>query len=170
MPYLGPPSCASCRSRKSVRRTSCTFALWEISGKEGVMNLVRWDPFRELEGIQARLNETFFAGWSPAVDIQETDHEFILKADLPDVKKDDVKVELEGGVLTIEGERRQEKEEKGKRFHKVERSYGTFVRHFTLPAEVDGPNVKAEFKDGVLNVRLPKAANAKAKAIDVKVA
>jgi HSP20 family protein len=146
------------------------------------MNLVRWDPFRELEGIQARLNrlfpgmsertedETLFAGWSPAVDIQETDNEFILKADLPDVQKDDVKVELEGGLLTIEGERRKEKEEKGKRFHKIERSYGKFVRHFTLPTEVDGPNVKAEFKDGVLNVRLPKAANAKAKAIDVKVA
>ena len=135
------------------------------------MNLVRWDPFRELEGIRARLSdESLFGGWSPAVDIQETDHEFILKADLPDVKKEDVKVELEDGVLTVEGERRQEKEEKGKRFHKVERAYGKFVRHFTLPTEVDGPNVKAEFKDGVLNVRLPKAVNAKAKAIDIKVA
>src|SRR5262245_65632999 len=99
------------------------------------MNLVRWDPFRE--------DETLFAGWSPAVDIQETDNEFILKADLPDVKKDDVKVELEGGVLTIEGERRKEREEKGKRFHKIERSYGKFLRHSTLPTEVDGPNVKA---------------------------
>ena len=135
------------------------------------MNLVRWDPFRELEGLRARLSdESLFGGWSPAVDIQETDHEFILKADLPDVKKEDVKVELEDGVLTVEGERTKEKEDKGKRFHKVERAYGTFVRHFTLPTEVDGPNVKAEFKDGVLNVRLPKAVNAKPKAIDVKVA
>jgi len=146
------------------------------------MNLVRWDPFRDFEGIQARLHrlfpdvpartedESLFGGWSPAVDIQETDNEFILKADLPDVKKDDVKVELEDGVLTVEGERRKEKEETGKRFHKIERAYGKFVRHFTLPTEVDGPNVKAEFKDGVLNVRLPKAVNAKPKAIDVKVA
>jgi HSP20 family protein len=135
------------------------------------MNLVRWDPFRELESIFGRTrDEGLFAGWSPAVDIQETDNEFILKADLPDVKKDDVKVELDGDILTIEGERTKEKEEKGKRFHKVERAYGKFVRHFTLPTEVDGPNVKAEFKDGVLNVRLPKAANAKPKAIDVKVA
>jgi HSP20 family protein len=135
------------------------------------MNLVRWDPFRELEGLRARLSdESLFGGWSPAVDIQETDHEFILKADLPDVKKEDVKVELEDGVLTVEGERTKEKEEKGKRFHKVERAYGKFVRHFTLPTEVDGPNVKAEFKDGVLNVRLPNAVNAKPKAIDIKVA
>jgi HSP20 family protein len=146
------------------------------------MNLVRWDPFRDFEGLQARLHrlfpdvptrtedESLFGGWSPAVDIQETDNEFILKADLPDVKKEDVKVELEDGVLTVEGERRKEKEEKGKRFHKIERAYGKFVRHFTLPTEVDGPNVKAEFKDGVLNVRLPKAVNAKPKAIDVKVA
>jgi len=129
------------------------------------MNLIRWDPFRELEGIQARLNRMF-----PAVDIQETDNEFILKADLPDVKKDDVKVALENGVLTVEGERKKEKEEKGKRFHRIERAYGKFVRHFTLPTEVDAANVKAEFKDGVLNVQLPKAAIAKPRAIDVKVA
>ena len=146
------------------------------------MNLVRWDPFRDLEGIQVRLNrlfpdvparfedETLFAGWSPAVDIQETNDEFILKADLPDVKKDDVKVELEDGVLTVEGERKREKEETGKRFHKVERTYGRFVRHFTLPSEVDGPHVRAAFKDGVLNVRLPKAANAKPTAIEITVA
>ncbi|HUK35590.1 MAG TPA: Hsp20/alpha crystallin family protein, partial [Vicinamibacterales bacterium] len=106
----------------------------------------------------------------PAVDIQETDNEFILKADLPDVKKDDVKVALENGVLTVEGERKKEKEEKGKRFHRIERAYGKFVRHFTLPTEVDAANVKAEFKDGVLNVQLPKAAIAKPRAIDVKVA
>ena len=146
------------------------------------MNLIRWDPFRELEGIQARLNrlfpempartedESLFAAWNPAVDIQETDNEFVLKADLPDVKKDDVKVELVNGVLTVEGERKQEKEEKGKRFHRVERAYGKFVRHFTLPTDVDAANVKAEFKDGVLTVHLPKAATVKPKAIEVKVA
>jgi len=148
------------------------------------MNIVRWDPFRELEGIQARLNRMFgdrpsrgiegeelsFAEWAPAVDIQETEKEYVIKADLPEVKKEDVKVEFEDGVLTVEGERRQEKEEKGKTFHKIERGYGKFVRRFALPTEVDGTNVSAEFKDGVLNVHLPKSPNGKPKAIAVKVA
>jgi HSP20 family protein len=146
------------------------------------MNLVRWDPFRELEGIQTRLNhlfgdtprafddDRFFANWTPPVDIQETEKEYIVKADLPDVKKEDVKVEIDDDVLTVEGERRQEKEEKTKRFHRTERAYGKFVRRFNLPTRVDGTNVKAEFKDGVLNVRLPKTEAAKTRAIEVKVA
>jgi len=147
------------------------------------MNLVRWDPFRELEGIQARLNhlfgetpartfddDRFFANWTPPVDIQETEKEYIVKADLPDVKKEDVKVELDGDMLTVEGERKQEKEEKTKRFHRTERAYGRFVRRFSLPTHVDGGSVKAEFKDGVLNVHLPKTEAAKPKAIEVKVA
>ena len=146
------------------------------------MALVRWDPFRELEGMQARLNhlfggapataedDRFFANWTPPVDIQETEKEYIVKADLPDVKKEDVKVELDGDMLTVEGERKQEKEEKTKRFHRAERAYGRFVRRFGLPTHVDGANVKAEFKDGVLNVHLPKTEAAKPKAIDIKVA
>jgi HSP20 family protein len=147
------------------------------------MNMVRWDPFRELEGVQAQLNRIFgerplrgidgdlsFAEWAPAVDIQETDTEYVIKADLPEVKKDDVKVEFEDGVLTVEGERRQEKEEQGKKFHKVEREYGKFVRRFALPTEVDAATVSAEFKEGVLNVHLPKSVTAKPKAVTVKVA
>jgi HSP20 family protein len=148
------------------------------------MNIVKWDPFRELEGIQARLNrvfadrpfrdfdgdETSFAEWAPAVDIHETDKEYVVKADLPDVKKEDVKVEFEDGVLTVEGERKMEKEEKNKKFHKIERGYGKFVRRFALPTEVDGSKVAAEFKEGVLNVHLPKSANTRPKAIEVKVA
>ena len=143
----------------------------------------RWNPFRELEDMQGRLNRLFgeaafartvdnemsFSGWSPAVDVQETDQEYLIKADLPDVKKDDVKVELLDGTLTIQGERRQEKEEKGKKFHKIEREYGTFLRRFAMPSEVDATKVQAEFKNGVLNVHLPKSATAKPKAIDVKV-
>jgi HSP20 family protein len=125
------------------------------------MTLVRWDPFRD---------ETFFSNFEPPVDIQETEKEFVLKADLPEVKKEDVHVEFDDGVLTVEGERRQEKEEKGKRFHKVERSYGKFVRRFALPTEVDGVHARADFKDGVLHVHLPKTATAKTKAIEVKVA
>ena len=138
------------------------------------MNIVKWSPFRELEDIQTRLNrffnETPFADWSPAVDIQETDKEYLIKAELPEVKKEEVKVEMLDGVLTIEGERSREKEEKGKTFHKLERSYGTFVRQFAMPNEVDATKIVAEFKEGVLNVHLPKTAIAKPKPIEVKVA
>jgi HSP20 family protein len=151
--------------------------------KEADMNIVRWDPFRELEGVQARLNRMFgerplrgidgdasFAEWAPAVDIQETDTEYVIKADLPEVKKEEVKVEFADGVLTVEGERRLEKEEKGKKFHKIEREYGKFVRRFALPTEVDAGRLSAEFKEGVLNVHLPKSADAKPRAVTVKVA
>jgi HSP20 family protein len=148
------------------------------------MNLVKMTPFRELEEIQTRLNrffsETlprriddegrFFGDWAPAVDIQETEKEYLIKAELPEMKKEDVKVEMLDGVLTIEGEQKLEKEEKGKRFHKVERSYGRFVRQFGLPKEVDETKVMADFKDGVLNVHLPKIATAKPTPIEVKVA
>ena len=147
------------------------------------MNLVKWDPFNDLEGVQTRLNRLFgdsptkqpdaadfFSNWAPAVDIHETDSEYTVKADLPDVKKEDVKVELDNGVLTFEGERRQEKEEKGKKFHKVERAYGRFLRRFVLPTEIDAAKVHAEFKDGVLNIRLPKTAAAKTKTVEIKVA
>jgi len=147
------------------------------------MNIVRWNPFRELEEMQTRLNrflsgtppgngekDVFFADWAPLVDIEETDKEYLIKAELPDVKKEEVKVEMLDGVLTIEGERKREKEEKGKKVHKVERSYGTFVRQFALPNEVDATKIEAEFKEGMLNVHLPKTAVAKPKTIAVKVA
>ena len=148
------------------------------------MTLVRWDPFRELEDVSDRLNRLFsrpslprtdgkeamiVADWVPSVDVSETDGEYQIKAEIPDVKKEDVKVTLEDGVLTIQGERKQEKEEKGKRYHRVERSYGSFVRSFTLPDLVDEEKVKAEFKDGVLNLQLPKSEKTKPKAIEVKV-
>lgn len=148
------------------------------------MNLVRWDPFRELEEMSDRLNRVFgrpsarreggketmtVADWTPAVDISETEAEYLIKAELPEVKKEDVKVTVQDGVLSIYGERTQEKEEKGKRYHRVERSYGTFVRSFTVPDHVDDTKVKAEFKDGVLNLHLPKTEKAKPKAIEVKV-
>ena len=148
------------------------------------MTLVRWDPFRELEDMSERLNRVFsrpslrnsgkenltVADWMPTVDISETEGEYLIKAELPEVRKEDVKVTVENGVLTLQGERRQEKEEKGKRFHRVERSYGSFVRSFTLPESVDESSVKAEYKDGALNLHLPKSEKVKPKAIDVKVA
>lgn len=148
------------------------------------MTLVRWDPFRELEEVSDRLNRMFarpahrtngketmiVADWAPSVDISETEGEYQIKAEIPDVKKEDVKVTLEDGVLTIQGERKHEKEEKGKKFHRIERSYGSFVRTFSLPDVIDEEKVKAEFKDGVLNLHLPKSEKAKPKAIEVKVA
>jgi HSP20 family protein len=147
------------------------------------MALVRWDPMRELEEMQGRLNrlfgigparpgeheESFLGEWSPRVDIQESEQDYTVKADLPEVKKEDVKVALQDGVLTVQGERKREKEEKNKTFHRVEREYGKFVRRFALPNEIDESKVVAEFKDGVLCVRLPKSPKATPKAIDVKI-
>jgi HSP20 family protein len=107
--------------------------------------------------------------WTPLVDITEDDKEYLIKAELPEVKKDDVKVTVENGLLTISGERKIEKEEKGKRYHRVERAYGSFVRSFSLPDDADGNKVNAEFKDGVLRVHLAKSEHAKPKQIEVKV-
>jgi len=144
------------------------------------MQLTRWNPFVELDDIQQRLNRLFldrsaktgeasFADFMPPVDIEETEAEFLVKADLPDVKKDEIKIHVQEGVLTIEGERRHEKEEKGRRFHKIEREYGRFVRRFALPTAVDADQVRAEFKDGVLLVVLPKAPATKPRMVDVQV-
>ena len=147
--------------------------------------LTRWNPFEELDELQNRLS-TFFgrapvrrqngeqenmtvAQWAPLVDITEDDKEYLIKAELPDVKKDEVKVTLENGVLTITGERKFEKEEKGKKYHRVERAYGSFVRSFTLPDDADANKVNAEFKDGVLKVHVAKSEAAKPKQIEVKV-
>jgi len=154
---------------------------------EATMSLVRWDPFHELEDMSTRLNRLFGrsaalrpvgeAGrdfmttfdWVPSVDVVETPEEFTIKAELPDVKKDDVHVNVDDRVLRIEGERKQEKEEKGKRFHRVERSYGSFLRTFALPENVDGSKIRAEFKDGILNIRLPKTPTTTTKAQQIKI-
>lgn len=146
--------------------------------------LMRWDPFRELEEMSDRLNRMVtrpatrtngkesltVADWMPTVDISETDGEYVIKAELPEVKKDDVKVTLEDGILTIQGERRREKDEKTTKYHRVERSYGSFARSFSLPDQVDENGVRADYKDGMLNLRIPKSEKAKPRAIEVKVA
>jgi HSP20 family protein len=149
--------------------------------------LTRWNPFRELEEMQRRMaalldwspfrrtslttdEETITVPeWSPLVDIVEDDNEYLLKVELPEVSKDDVKVTVEGGTLTISGERKAEKEEKNRKYHRVERFYGRFVRSFTIPEDADADNVRAEFKDGVLRVHLPKSEKARPKQIEVKV-
>ncbi|MDD5058692.1 MAG: Hsp20/alpha crystallin family protein [Sideroxydans sp.] len=146
------------------------------------MNLIKWDPFRELEDMSSRLNRIFarnpagadsemmaVANWMPSVDISETDDAYLIKGEIPGVKKEDVKVTIQNGMLTIQGERKQEKEEKNKKFHRVECSYGSFARSFRVPDDADESAVKAEFKDGMLNVSLPKSAKAKPKSINVAV-
>ncbi|MGD0351542.1 MAG: Hsp20/alpha crystallin family protein [Verrucomicrobiota bacterium] len=107
--------------------------------------------------------------WSPLVDISEDDQEYLIKAELPDVKKEDVKVTAQEGTLTIMGERKFEKEEKGRRYHRVERAYGTFGRSFSLPDDASPAKVSAEFKDGVLTVHLVKDKKAKPQQVEVKV-
>jgi HSP20 family protein len=145
------------------------------------MAIVKWDPFGEMEDMFDRYTkavgwprrgsqELMATGdWAPRVDISETDHEFIIKAEIPEVGKEDLKVTVDNNVLTIRGERKQEKEEKGKKFHRVERYYGTFARSFTLPENVDQAKIEASFKDGMLNLRLPKTREVRAKEIEVKV-
>lgn len=147
--------------------------------------ITRWNPLREMDELQSRLaslwnldpfrgdggkQETLtVADWSPRVDIVEDETAFVVKAELPEMKKEDVKVTVEDGVLTLSGERKMEKEEKNKKYHRIEREYGSFVRAFTLPPGTSGENVTAEFKEGVLKVRLPKDAKAAPKAVDIKV-
>lgn len=144
----------------------------------------RWDPLREMAEMERGLGRFFgrsplrtngeeeavaLAAWEPLTDITEDEKEYLVKVELPEVKKEEVKVTVEEGVLRISGERKLEKEEKGKKYHRVERSYGSFLRAFTLPEGADGAKVVAEFKDGVLRVHLPKTEQAKAKAVEVKV-
>lgn len=146
------------------------------------MKLARWDPFREVEEILDRggraLDWPFRGGrnliareadWAPRVDISETDKEFTIKAEVPGIKREDVKINIEDHVLSIHGESKQEKEEEGKRFHRVERFYGSFNRSFALPENVDEEQIAANFKDGLLSLTIPKKEAEKAKAIEIKV-
>jgi HSP20 family protein len=109
------------------------------------------------------------AQWTPLVDITEDEKEYLIKAELPEMKKEDVRLTVENDVLAISGERKFEKEEKGRKYHRVERAYGSFVRSFSLPEDADGSKVTAGFNDGMLQVHLPKSVKAKPKAIEIKV-
>jgi HSP20 family protein len=148
--------------------------------------LTRWDPFKELDELQNRLSTLFgrapirkdggreeamtLAEWAPLVDIIEEEKEYRIKAELPEVSKPDVKVTVQDDVLTIAGERTFEKEDTGRKYHRVERAYGSFARSFTLPEDADAAKVSADFKDGVLIVHLPKSEKARPKSIEIKVA
>lgn len=145
--------------------------------------LTKWNPFRETETFQNRLTTLLgrplwrtsddelidTSEWTPLVDVTEDDNEFLIKAELPEVNKEDVKVTVENGALHIAGERKLEKEEKNKKYHRIERAYGSFERTFLLPEGMKGEDVTADYKDGVLKVHLPKKEEAKAKPLEVKV-
>jgi len=154
------------------------------------MSLVRWNPARELAtwpsdlfGIQREINRMFdnvfrydnrddddgFNAWTPAVDIAEHDEQYLVKVELPGVNKEDVKITLENNILTIRGEKKQEKETRKESYHRVERSYGSFQRSFTLPTTIKSDKIDAAYKDGILQITLPKAEEAKPKQIEVKV-
>jgi len=111
----------------------------------------------------------FGGDWAPRVDIAETDKAFVIKMEVPEVDKKDVKIEVEHGILKIMGERKREKEEQGKKFHRIERCYGSFCRSFTLPKNIEEGKIEAKFKDGMLTVELPKVELPKSKPIEIKV-
>jgi HSP20 family protein len=144
----------------------------------------RWNPFKDRDELESRLATMFgtreaagtggkealtVAEWSPLVDITEDEKEYLIKAELPETKKENVRLTVENDVLAISGERKFEKEEKGKKYHRIERAYGSFVRSFSLPEDSDGSKVSADYKEGVLYVHLPKSEKAKPKAIEIKV-
>lgn len=143
------------------------------------MAIVRWDPARELAGMEIdRLNrmfsefysDAFAQGWVPPVDIYETDaHEVVLKAELPDMKREDISLTFENGVLTLKGERKLDASVKRENFQRLERRYGSFSRSFTLPNTVDTGRISASYRDGVLTVLLPQREEAKPKQIAVNV-
>jgi len=142
------------------------------------MGLIRWSPWQELESLNHRLTHMLgdpsndavseYGNWLPDVDIHETDKMVTVSADLPGIDKKDVKVEVENGVLVISGERKSEKEEKDENSHRIERSFGRFMRSFSLPSSVDGTSVKAKMDKGVLKVELAKKEGAKPKSITVE--
>ncbi len=143
--------------------------------------VARWDPLREMEELMRGMQRSFnlapgrggeamtLSDWSPSVDIGENEKEFVVKAELPDVKKEDIKVNVMDGTLTISGERRVEKEESDTKYHRVERAYGRFERSFGLPDEADAEKITSEYKDGILTVHLPKSPAAKPKAHQIPV-
>jgi HSP20 family protein len=143
------------------------------------MSLIRretaklWDPFKELEDMSARLNRFFMRplgtsqealtafDWAPSINVSEVPNAYVVKAELPGVKKEDISVQLEQGVLTVTGERKQEKEHKDEKMHRMESSYGSFMRSFSLPEDAGRESIEANYRDGMLTVRIPKVPGEK---------
>jgi HSP20 family protein len=150
-----------------------------IFNEGGFMSLIRWEPFREMDDFLRQVSPMFGRNggrtpsertdWAPTANISETDKEYLIKAELPEVRKEDVKILLENGVITISGERKQQKEAKDENEIRVESFYGSFTRSFSLPDNVDPNGVRAESKDGVLKIHIPKKEVSKPKQISVQV-
>jgi HSP20 family protein len=147
-----------------------------------IMSIIKYDPFRELRGLQDEMNRLFLTNytraedrdlargaWSPSVDIFENKDQLVIEAELPGMKPENVDVSIENNVLTIHGERKFEKKDEGDNFHRVERAYGTFTRSFTLPPTVSSENVNAAFDNGVLKLTLAKREETKPRRIEIKV-
>jgi HSP20 family protein len=142
-------------------------------------DLVTWDPYREFRGLAERVNSAFartqarrdeemsLGAWLPPVDIAEDKDRIVLTAELPGFQEDQIQIQMEGGVLTLRGERKFEDEKEGRNFHRVERSYGQFVRSFTLPNNVDRDAIKASFRNGLLEIAMPKREEAKPRQISI---
>lgn len=145
------------------------------------MTLLRWQPQREWPSLHRRFNQMFendlyrgeedtaISCWTPSTDIYENKDNYVLKVELPGISKEDVNIEFENGILTINGERKEEKEVKEENLHRVERCYGTFSRSFRLPKNVNDKKINAKMKDGILELNVPKAEEVKAKAIPINV-
>ena len=143
------------------------------------MNIIRWEPFREVDEMFRQYSPLFTralrrnggeAGeWTPVADISETDQEYVIKAELPEVKKEDVKVTLDNGIMTIAGERKYQKEQNDATEIRIESFYGTFSRSFSLPENIDANGIRAETKDGVLRVKIPKTEAAAPQAVSIEV-
>jgi HSP20 family protein len=145
------------------------------------MSIIKYDPFRELRGLQDEMNRLFMTNysrgdesdlmrgaWSPQVDIFENQDQIVLEAELPGMKPENVEISIENNILTLHGERKFEKKAEGDNFHRVERSYGSFTRSFTLPPTVSSENANAEFENGVLRLTLAKREEAKPRRIEIK--
>lgn len=141
------------------------------------MTLMRWDPYTSLFGVKRNLDRMFgeyedddssvSSFWRPAVDIFETKDNLVLRAELPGMTKDEIKISVENNVLTLKGERHLDSEVKRENYHRIERTYGTFHRSFTLPSQVDRNRIQARFENGVLEVTMPRSEEAKTKEIEI---
>ena len=150
-----------------------------LRGQDSIMSLIKWEPLNDIENLLGRawgwpVNRSQpllgVGDWNPRVDISESDGTYLIKADIPGVPKDEIKVTMDNGMLTIQGERQQEKDEENKRFHRVERFYGSFTRSFSLPEDADPGAIKATTQDGQLVITIPRKESASAStAIQVPV-
>jgi HSP20 family protein len=145
------------------------------------MNIIRWDPFRDLATLRERMNRLFeeayssrgeekdmvSSAWNPSVDIYEKENEIVLKAEVPGIDENDIEIKIEDNTITLNGERKFEKETKEENYHRIERSYGSFYRSFTLPQNINQDKIKAESENGILKITMPKKAELKPKKVKI---